>query len=179
MDDTKRGEIGDIVAHFSEMHRQKTLTQNVLDEYCHKQKFGEVPLSEFGDYVAQVEHDARMEALYPRLYAELSKYRYMPEFISASERKRIAENNVQVNVAMARLFEDAAFPFSQMYNLGESIGQALSQIIVHATNTIYNKSLSVMLHVAREKFGAELTTKHVAEYALRVFQEAENKKKKS
>lgn len=161
----KRAQVRQIVDHF----RGKPVTQNVLIEYCNLNKFEEITLGDYKDYLYQVEHDEKVMTLYPLILAELQKLAYTPEFASEKERKAVTEGNDAVRVNITKLFEDNAVLYRTVDTLGQELGAIIGRTVAAAGQTAFNKALEVLMHMAREKFGSEFNMKHAADYAVEVF----------
>lgn len=165
MEETRRGEIAQIVAHF----RNKPVNQNAINEYCNLNKLTPIMLGEYKDYVYQIEHDEKVSVLYPLILKELQNLRYVPEFAPEKERKESLEGNNTVRINITKLFEEHAISYRTVDTLGQELGRMTGGTIESAGSTAFNKALEVLLHLANKEFGGEFNMKHVADYALEVF----------
>lgn len=171
MDDKRRGEIAQIVAHF----RGKAVTQNVINEYCNLNKIDPIVATEFEDYLVQVEHDEKVALIFKDILAELQNLRFVPEFATAKERKEAEEAGEQVSVNIAKLFEREGIRYNFVSGTSEEIARTLHGIVSSAGTRIFNKATSVLMALAKERFGAEFTTKHSADFYEALYAKAENK----
>jgi len=171
MDEKRRAELGNIVRHF----RGKPVNNNVLAEYCKRNKFQPLLAGEYSDYLYQVEHDDKVSALFPLILAEIQKIAYIPEFASESARKKLREQNDEVRVNITKLFEEYGIEYRLVDTLSQELGAMVGQTIVSAGTTAFNKALEVLLHVAKTKFGAPFNMRHAADYAKEVFDTHHNK----
>jgi len=174
MDEKRRGEIRRIVDHF----RGKAINQNVIEEFCNRNKIEPVTLGDYKDFLYQVEHDEKVSVLFPLILAELQKLQYQPEFADQKVRKEIAEKNDEVRVNITKLMEEHAIPYRLVNVIGEELGNLVGGKIASAGTTAFNKALEVMLLMAKERFGDEFNMKHVAEYAKEKFAKKDTKEEK-
>lgn len=161
MDEKRREEVARIVAHF----RGKAVTQNALTEWCNRNKIEPIVAGDLEDYTYQVEHDEKVEKLYPLILSEVQKLRYAPEFAPEKLRKEIKTGNDEVRVNITKLFEQHAISYRTVDTLGQELGREVGQTIASAGQTAFNKALEVLLLIARDKFGGEFNMKHAADYA--------------
>ena len=166
MNETRRAEIAQIVEHF----RGKLVTNNVIVEYCNLNKIDPITHGEYKDYLYQVEHDEKILKLFPLILAEVQKLRYIPEFSDAQTRADIKEGNDKVRVAITMLFEEHAISYRTVETLGNELGRMLGGTVEQAGVTAFNKALEVLLHLAHKQFGEEFNMKHVADYALKIYE---------
>lgn len=172
MPEEKRAEIKKIVDHF----RGKPITQNALTEYCNINKFDNMVVGEYKDYLYQVEHDEKVMALYPLILAEIQKLGYTPEFATEKEREAVRKGNDEVRVNITKLFEDHAILYRTVDTLGQELGAIIGGTVSSAGQTAFNKALEVLMHLAREKFGGEFNMSHARDYAIEVFAKKEKEK---
>lgn len=174
MTEPQRAEIRNIVDHF----RGQKVAQEVLSQYCERMHFEPIVVGDLADYTYQVEHDERVNELFPKILAELQRIKYVPEFADEKVRKAIREENDLVRVSVTQLMEEHAIPYRIVNTLGSELGNIVGQTIEMAGTTAFNKALDVMLHIAREKFGGEFNMKHAADYAKEIYDAAAKEKKK-
>jgi len=160
MDDTRRAEIRTIVDHF----KGKAVTQDVINEFCKRNKIEAIVASELGDYVVQVEHDEAMERIHTGILAELQKLRFIPEFASKTQRAEGAKANEEVEINIAKLFEIEGIRYNFVSGASEELARKLHGVVSNAGTRIFNKATSVLMELAKDKFGGEFTTKHSADY---------------
>ena len=157
MDEKRRGEVRKIVDHF----KGKAITQNVIVEFCNRNKIEPITVGELSDY------------------KELCNLQYQPEFADQKIRKDIKEKNDEVRVNITKLMEEHAIPYRLVNSLGEELGNFVGGKIATAGQTAFNKALEVMLLLAKDKFGEEFNMKHVADYAQKIYDEAGKREKKT
>lgn len=174
MTETRRAEVRQIVDEFQD----KKVTQDLLTAYCERMKFEPLTLGDFEDYKYQVEHDAMVSVLFPKILAEIQKITYVPEFATEAERKKIRDANDEVRVSVTKLLEEHAVPYRLVSTLTTELGRMVGSTIEMAGTTAFNKSLEVLLHLAHAKFGADFNMKHAADYAQEFYSAAEREEKK-
>ena len=161
-----------LVEHF----KGKPRTQDSIVEYCNLNKMSFIPtVGELEDLEYQVEHDTKMLSVFKSILAELQKLEYMPELGSNKERKRIADNNDAVRVAIVKLFEDASVSFHMVDKVAKELGGVIGRIVETAGTTGFNKGMEVLMHIAKERFGADFNLKHARDYAEQVINHAKSK----
>lgn len=175
MDEKRRAEVRKIVDHF----KGKALTQNTIVEFCNRNKIEPITVGELSDYTYQVEHDEKVGVMFPLILKELCNLQYQPEFADQKVRKDIKEKNDEVRVNITKLMEQHAIPYRLVNSLGEELGNFVGGKIATAGQTAFNKALEVMLLLAKDKFGEEFNMKHVADYAQKIYDDAEKGKKKA
>ncbi|MBW8034709.1 MAG: hypothetical protein FVQ79_03400 [Planctomycetes bacterium] len=173
MSEGKRAQISKIVDHF----RSNKPSGRDLEKYCKQMRFEFVTPNELEDYTVQVEHDEKVFSLFPLLIKEAQKLSYVPEFADEDTRKKLLEQNEEVRIAMAKLFEFHKITYRLVTTLGVELASIVGGAIEAGGTTVFNKALDVLLHVARDKFGGEFNTGHAAKYAEEVIQAAVDKNK--
>lgn len=174
MDDKRRAEIAQIVAHF----RGKAVTQNVINEYCNLNKIDPIVASEFEDYLVQVEHDEKVALIFKDILAELQNLRFVPEFASAKERLEAEKAGEEVSINIAKLFEREGIRYNFVSGTSEEIARALHGVVSSAGTRIFNKATSVLLAIAKERFGGEFNTKHSADFYEELYAKADKSEEK-
>lgn len=171
MDESRRAQIYELVKHFE----GKPVTNNSLIEHCNLNKVTPaLTTDDLADARAQVSHDEKMAVFLKDVTEELSKLHYIPEYAPAGERKKMLKDNEEVHYALAKKLEEKGFSYNMVSLIGEEVNKTLTQVVTGASNAIFNKSLQVLLNLARKEFGDEFNTLHVKEYAEKLF----NKDKK-
>ncbi len=173
MTEKRREEIKQIVERFIEA----PLTQTVLDEFCKLNGFEPTVVGEVQDYIVQVKHDATVALLFKEMLAELQNLQYTPEYDTAAHRKQINEQNNEVRVNLVKLMEKHALEYRFVSTVADELGGFIGGVVKLAGQTAFNKALEVMTELARERFGALLNMKHVADYAQSLFEKAEQSEK--
>lgn len=156
----KGEQIKEILAHF----KGKPITQNVLTEYCNLNHFDPIVMSQYEDCVFQQEHDERVAALMPALFAELSKYRDVPTFGTEKERKAIAEANGDIEWQIAKVLEDHGVIKGEISIITGNLAQAFKGIVENAGTRAKNMCDSVLNEIGEEKFGKNMPIKPMAEF---------------
>ena len=166
-----RAEMLQIVEHF----KGKPRTDDSIREYCNLNKLSYVPtVGELADLEYQVDHDDKMSSIFKDILAELQKLEYMPELATKKERKRIANNNDEVRIAITKLFENAGISFRMVDKVANELGGVIGKIVETAGATGFNKGMEVLMHMAHARFGGEFTLKHARDYAVEVFENAKS-----
>lgn len=172
MNEQRREEIAKIVEHF----RGKPINQNVLTEFCNKNKIEPIVIGDFQDFLYQTEHDEKVGKIYPLILAEVQKLVYIPEFASEAERKRMAKENDDVRVRITQIFEEHAIAYRTVDTLGQELGRDVGQVIASAGQTAFNKALEVLLLLAHERFGGDFNMKHAADFAKEYIEKKKDNK---
>lgn len=173
MDELRRSQVALVAKNF----KGQAVSNEVLEEYCKRNKIDPmVTKGQLSDYVAQMEHDEMIIRLLPRLLEALQEYKYVPEYASEAERKALNKANDDLRVKMAELIEEEAIPYRFVSLVGDELGNDIGQLIKSAGTTIFNKTLDVMIHLAREHFGEEFNSKHARDYAQKIYDDAQKKK---
>jgi len=173
MDSERKGEIADIVNHF----RGKPVTNEVLTEYCNRQKYEPITQGQYSDYLYQIENDEKMAKMLPIVLGYFVEYMtYVGEFGTEAEQKARLEGMNELRVKLVQLLEDNDIPYHWAQKLYEEFGSQMKQVMDSAGHVASVKATEVMLHIAREKFGEEIHMGHVAGYAKETFDKAKAKK---
>lgn len=174
MDEQRREQIQKIVEHFG----RKVPNATVLSEYCKRMKFENLVPSDFTDYVAQLNHDEKMATIFPKIMEALQKLTYVPEFASAEYRKKLTQANDEVRVEIVKVLENEGLEYKFTEPTMQELAQTIGGTVSAAGKTAGNKAAEVLMHLALKHFDAkDLTMKHVADYAVEVFEKAEKEKK--
>lgn len=166
-----------LVDHF----RGKPYNDTVIVEFCNLNKLEYIPSADdLGDLIYQQEHDEKMVVLFKAILAELQNLAYIPELAGKKERKALVDANDEVRVRITKLFEDHGVAFKMVDKVANELGGMVGRIIESAGTTAFNKTMDVLMHIAREKFNAkELTLTHVRDYAVEVFEKHHAEKKEN
>lgn len=174
MDELRRSQVAIVAKQF----KGQAVSNELLEKFCQSNKIEPMILKgELSDYTAQMEHDEMIQRLLPKLLATLQKYQYVPEYAPEAERKALNKANNDLRIELAELIEEQAIPYRFVSIIGDELGNDIGQMIKSAGTTIFNKTLEVMIHIAREKFGEEFNTKHSRDYAQKIYDDADNKAK--
>jgi len=165
MDTKKRNEVYDIITAW----RGKPYNDGALKSYCERKGYEFVDSGSLQDYIFQQEHDEKMSALYPKVLAELQNLSYIPEYINQDEQKRIREKNDEVRINIAKLFEEYAVDYRMVDASAKEVSRAIALSVEMAGTTIFNKASSVLMHIAKKKFGGNFNAGHAARYAEEVY----------
>lgn len=172
MNGPRRAEVRVIVDQF----RGRKPEYEEIEQFCKRLKMEPVTPGELDDYTAQLEHDEVVSSLFPKILSELQKLRYEPEFAPEAERKAAREANDEVRVSITKLFEQHALSYRLVDGVANELGQMVGQTIAMAGTTAFNKALDVLLHLARERFGADFNMKHAADYVVEVMEKHHGEK---
>ena len=175
-DKLRMEQIGVVINHF----QGKEVSQKLMDEFCATMKINpSIAISQYSDYVAQMNHDNEVQALFPLILKEIQGLRYTSMFMTEKEKAKIKDSNDDVRVEVAKLIEQTTITFLDLEHLGDELGNHVGGVIAAAGTTIHNKTRSALLHIAKEKVGGTFTAKHAAEYTEKVYDKATEDKKEA
>jgi hypothetical protein len=174
MNEKRRAEIKIIVDRF----RGTAITQNAIDEFCNLNHVETVMAGELSDWIAQVEYDEKIAFLFPLILKELQGIQYQNEFDTEVKRNAVKKLNDEVRVNIVKLLEEHAVEYRYVTKMTEELGGILNHVVTSAGTTAFNKSLEVLMYLARKEFGGEMTLKHARDFAADVFKKAEIDKNK-
>ena len=153
-------EIKKVLAHF----KGKPVNNKVLAEYCNLKHFDLITEGAYEDYLFQQEHDERVENALPLIFAELSKFRYVPTFISDDERREMNEANEDIEGKMSKVLEDNGILYREIDLISKNLATAFQAIMENAGRRANNMCAVVLSTLAKEKFGDPLKLKDLASY---------------
>ena len=156
----KPDQIKNILARF----RGKPVTNNILAEYCNLNKFDLVVESQYEDYLFQQEHDERAQRALAGIFAELSHFRYVPTFISDTEKRALNEANEDIEWKIAKVLEDNGVLYKEIDLLTKNLGGALQAVIENAGRRANNMCAVVLSTLAKEKLGDPLSLTTISAY---------------
>lgn len=156
----KHIEIKKIIAHF----KDKPVNSNVLREYCNLNHFELITQSMYEDYLFQQEHDERVQEALPFIFSELTKFQYIPTFISNDERRVMNEANADIEWKISKVLEDKDILYREIDLICKNLATAFQAIMENAGRRANNMCAVVLSTVAKEKFGDPLKLKNLALY---------------
>lgn len=168
MTEQRRAEIRKIVDNF----RGKPLNQKTLTAYCERMHMEVLTMGDYTDFAVQVEHDNMVGKLFPQILAEVQKIQYIPEFASEKVRKELHDQNEEVEINITKLLEKHAVSYRLVSTLTDELAGIVGRTIESGGKRGFNKAMEVLMHLARTKFKGEMNMKHVADYAVEVFDKA-------
>ncbi len=175
MDEKRREQIRRIVDNFN----GKQVTPELLTAYCERMKVDPITVGQLEDYTYQVNHDNKVQVLLPLILEKVSGLRYKAEFASEKERTAVHEGNDEIRIEITKLLEQHEVPYHLVDTLTKDLAQLIGLTVEQAGTTATNKASGILLHLAKEHFGTkELNMKHVADYAQKIYDEADKKKGK-
>lgn len=156
----KPDQIQKILARF----KGKTITQEILKEYCNLHHFDLITLNQYEDALFQQEHDDRIAMVLPLIFKELSNYQYPPTFITDQQRKAINEANEDIEWKISKALEDCGVVYREIDLLTKNLGSEFQAIMENAGKRASNMCIVVLTEIAKQKFGKNLEIKKLAEY---------------
>lgn len=160
MDSKRREEVRKCIDEF----RNVAVTDDLLKAFCERHHFDLLTLQDFIDYKYQVEHDEKVQVLFPLILAAVQKIAYIPEFASDKDRKDALQANDEVRVSITKLLEEHAFPYHLVQTSTEELGNMIGRTVSSAGQTAFNRAIQVLNLLAKEKFGGAFNMKNVADY---------------
>jgi hypothetical protein len=160
MDEKRRLEIADIIAHFNEA---PSVTDEALNEYATRKGYAFLSAGEYQDFLFQVQSDRRAEAVYPAILAILSEYRDVPALSTEKQVQEIKQKNAILSNRIAAALEDHDIQAREVDTILEPLGGALGGILKMAKNSVDNVMSSVATKLVEEKYGSPLTVKAIGE----------------
>lgn len=168
-------QIRQTVEHFRDS--KMPVTNEVLVEYCNKNKFEPITKGKLSDYTYQIDNDAKMASMLPRILALFAEHmHYVGEYDTEKEQQAEMNSRAELKVKLVKMLEEEEIPYHWAQKLMEEFGAQVKGIFDNAGQTASMKATEVMLHIAREKFGEEIHMGHVAGYAREVFEKNAAKK---
>lgn len=169
MDENKKAAVRKVVTHFK--GSQLPVTQDLLTEFCNKENIESIVLSDFNDYLYQVEIDEKMVKIFPELLAICAKYMaYIPEFASKKEHDAQDTARLDAKEEMVKLLEKYEMDYHFADHAMKEFARIVAGTIESAGTVANNKAMQVMLHLTREHFKGHLHMGNVKEYAEAVFE---------
>lgn len=151
----KHEQIKKILEHF----KGKTVNNKILKEYCNLNHLDLITESQYEDYVFQQEHDDRATKTLAGIFAELSQFKYIPTFLSESEKKKINEANEDIEWKIAKVLEDNGILYKEIDLLTKNLANAFQAIMENAGRRANNMCAVVLSTLAKDKFGDPLSLK--------------------
>jgi len=153
-------EIKKVLAHF----KGKPVNNKVLAEHCNLNHFDLITEGAYEDYLFQQEHDERAQNILPLIFAELSKFQYVPTFISVDERRKMNEVNEDIEWKISKVLEDNGILYREIDLICKNLATAFQAIMENAGRRANNMCAVVLSTLAKEKFGDPLKLKDLALY---------------
>lgn len=148
------GHIGVILAFF----KGKPVTQDLLKAFCTRNKYEVITPGQYEEFRGQQEHDERVIAMLPTIFAELSTLQHTPEYISDNEKKIIRESNDDIEWRVAKIVEDTGIPYGREIDVVfRNLANALQGIVTNAGVRMNNMCASSLSAIAKQKFGDKIT----------------------
>jgi|CXWL01.1.fsa_nt_gi hypothetical protein len=148
------GHIGAILAFFN----GKPVTQDLLNEFCNLNKFDVITPGQYEEFRGQQEHDERVMAMLPTIFAELSAFRHIPEYIGDNEKKALRESNDDIEWRIAKIVEDSGIPYGREIDVVfRNLANALQGIVTNAGVRMNNMCAASLSAIAKQKFGEKIT----------------------
>lgn len=147
-----------------EYFEDKQVSNAALKEYCNRQGLDLITESQYEDYIYQKEHDERVTKTLTGIFTELSQFKYIPTFISDSERRKLNENNEDIEWRIAKVLEDNDILYKEIDLLTKNLANAFHAIMENAGRRANNMCAVVLSTLAKEKFGDPLVLKPLADY---------------
>lgn len=139
------------------------VTDKVLTEYCNLNHIGFISAGVYSDFLAQYNHDKRMESFVPKALAIIAKYQSIPELASETTRKKLLDENEQLETDICKLMEDEGILYQELDIVAQNLGASLQAIMTGAGKRANNMCATMLAHTAREKYGDPLTLKVLGE----------------
>ena len=153
-------EIKKVLAHF----KGKPVNNKILAEHCNLNHFDLITEGAYEDYLFQQEHDERAQNILPLIFAELSKFLYVPTFISVDERRKMNEANEDIEWKISKVLEDNGILYREIDLICKNLATAFQAIMENAGRRANNMCAIVLSTLAKEKFGDPLKLKDLALY---------------
>lgn len=161
MNNDRKEQIGDILLFF----KDKPVNGDVLREFCARRTYELLTPNQYEECRAQQEHDDRVTASLTPIFAELSKFRHIAEFISAKEHKAIVESNEDIEWKIAKIVEDTGLPYGREVDVVfRNLASAFHGIITNAGTRMNNMCANALSAIAKEKFGDVITVQQLGRY---------------
>ncbi len=160
MDGARRIQIKAIVEHF----RGKAVSNGALKEFCERNKYEPLSEGDYQDWLFQYEHDERVKAALPAIFAELSKFQYVPELCGDIERQAISKANGEIEVRIAELMEEHGVLYNEIEVFTKNLGSAFMALMENAGTRASNTCAAAVSTLAKKTFGELLTLKKLSDY---------------
>lgn len=160
-------QIKQVVEHFRTVGLP--VTQDLLTEYCNRNKFPVLTLGQYLDWAYQYEYDERFTRVFPLVLAELQNLRAQPELASAADREETKKANEAVEVAIAKVLENSDVAFrtlgmSEVTLMMRNSAQIIAGALEAAENRANTSASEAIDRIAKEKLGGKLTLKSLIAY---------------
>lgn len=120
---------------------------------------------EYSDFVYQMKHDERMQAMLPRVIEILSCLKFVPAFVTPEEKKEIDEANQKLAVKICKLAQECEMPYALIETFKEEMGNLLLGPINMACRVMGNTTVQAMLHcMVKKQDTKELTIGDIGRY---------------
>jgi len=165
MKDDKREEILKIVKNF----RGQAVTVEAIREFCETNKIEFVTLGDLEDYTVQYEQDLKVSKMVPEILKELTNIQYLPEFETGENRKKMQKVNDDVRIKIAKLIEEYDLRYDLVTGSLDELAGNISGLLKMSANTIFNKAISMMVYITKEKLGGDITTGKIKDFAEQMY----------
>lgn len=138
----------------------KQFTDKGVAEYCALIKTPLVPKGFVEDYIYQIDFDKRMSVVIPLVLEKLSLFKHIPEFISNDKQKEMSAVSDEIEIAIARVFEENEVEYREVGVL-KSLAQNIAHLLENSSNRINSEGSTVFMEMAKEKLGSPVTIKSI------------------
>lgn len=140
--------------------------QKAFDEYCNKEGIKGITFEQYQDRLLDWKEDMIIRETLPHIYQILAEAGelHLSDFDLEAKTKEIAKNIRTTQAKIAHLLKRGDVPYDRHGDIMYTMSRLLNALLDQATDTNRRDISACVEHMAKEKFGRDMTMQDVAEY---------------